>query len=155
MSEPSPPPVLRLRRTIQEARRVFEAAVLPTAPDWQAREGRRILEQAEAEARAEADKRIASLEQEAREARDRALRSLAEIRDGYEALTAEGGNGRIDTQNYNVRLRDLRQQQWNAEDLLDRADGLVEDIEEIEGDPVAYVDNLTTRFPDLRKDWPW
>jgi hypothetical protein len=139
---------------LAEARRAFEEEILPRVSDHQANEGRRFLQEAEAKAQEQASKRVTSLEQEFRSIRDDALRKLTEVRDDYEALAAEGSSGRISAQDYQARLQDLRRQQQAAEGRLEDAEKLVDQAEAIEGDPIAYYDDLTRRM-NMLQEWPW
>jgi chromosome segregation ATPase len=150
---PTPPP-LRFRRTLVDARREFEEQVLPRVSDHQARQGREMLEVAEGKARAEADKRVISIEAEVREIRDEALRELTEVRDSFDALASEASLGRISSAEYSNRLEALRRRQAEAEGQLDDAEEKVEQIAAVEDDPIRWYDDLTRRT-NLLQEWPW
>jgi hypothetical protein len=143
-----------MRRTIADARRSFEQEWLPRLNDYQAREGRKVLDQAEAEARQRAERYIADREAEVRQARDSALRALTEARDGLEGLALEGSDGRMSAEDFDQRLRALRNQQSWAEAQLEKAEALVERIAQIEADPLAWSDDLARRT-GTTKEFPW
>jgi hypothetical protein len=143
-----------MRRTLADARRSFEQEWLPRLSDHQARQGRQVLDQAEAEARQRAEAFMADREAEIRQARDSALRSLTEARDALEALAAQGAEGRMPAEEYERRLHSLRSQQAWADAQLDQAEEKVTLIGQIEADPLAWFDELTRRTGTTR-DYPW
>src|SRR5437899_752015 len=104
------------RRTLASARSQLED-MLPSMNDWQAREARQVLTTLEDEARNQADAYCADREREVREMRDSALRELTAARDAMDALTAEGGTGRISAEEYASRLNGLVGRQFKAEEV--------------------------------------
>jgi hypothetical protein len=96
------------KRSIQDARRVFEREVVPSTSDHGTKQGRARLDAAENRAREEARRYVAGREQEAMELRDQALRTLTECRDAYEELHAEGSEARVSATDYTATLNRLR-----------------------------------------------
>jgi hypothetical protein len=143
------------RRSVLEARQIFEQDVLPNVSDYQATEGRRRLEQIESDARAQADSYAAEREAEIREARDAVLRELTAVRDDLEILTAEGRSGRLPASEYSTELYALRNRQQAAEARLGQAEEKLRQVEEVERDPLAWADSLMQRHPRLRPEVPW
>jgi DNA mismatch repair ATPase MutS len=143
------------RRTLSEARRVLEEDIAPQATDYQMRQYREALTALESVAKEHADDFTQQREEEALSIRESALRDLTEVRDGYDDLKAAAGTGRLTAAEANTQLRQLRQRQDEAETQLAKAEELTEWIEHIEGDPVAFFDDLTTRMPTLKLEVPW
>jgi len=142
-----------MKTTLANARQNLEDA-LPGLSDWQAREARQVLADAEARAKSYAEEYIAAREAEVRAARDEALRELTAVRDGMDALTSEGSTGRISAEDYSTTLNGLVARQFAAEERLNRAEEKVGLIEQIEADPVARCDSMSQRIPHLLMELP-
>jgi hypothetical protein len=143
------------QRSLREAREVLEEEVLPRLGSRGQEEARDAMEAAEQKAQEHANEYTERREQEVRAARDQALRELAAVRDGYDDLATEGKRGRLSAQGYNGRLRDLRFRQDLAEAALGKAQLKLDEIAEIEEDPLAWFDALVERHPGLRPEVPW
>jgi hypothetical protein len=141
------------QRTISSARQALED-MLPHLSDYQVREANQTLAQLEQEAQRQATQYMADREREVLDLRDSALRELTAVRDGYEALTAEGGTGRVGAEEYATALNRLVGRQFEAEERLARAEQRVNLIEHIEADPIAWFDDLTSRTRTWQ-EVPW
>jgi hypothetical protein len=144
-----------MQRTVAEARRVLEQDVIPRVNDHWANEWRQVLAKAEDEARTVADRFVADREEEVLAARDAALRELTACRDAYDDLTKQGAQGRVSAREYAAALGDLRRRQTAADAAIAQAVEQVEQIEDIEDNPIAFFDQLVTRTPRLKPEFPW
>jgi hypothetical protein len=144
-----------MRRTIADARQVLEEDLAPTLNDGRLRQAREVLAQAEAQAREAAGAHLDRHEAELREVRQEALRELTEVRDAFDALVAEGAEGRISAKEYADRLDVLGQRRAQADDALAKAAEQVERFQGIEDDPIGFYDELASRFEHMKVDFPW
>ncbi len=143
------------RRLLRDARRALEEDVAPTTSDYWTREHTRHVEEAEARARQRAIAFLEEREREVREVRATVLRELTEVRDQLHDLASEGSLGRLSPVMYSERLDALRARQRKAEQRLAKAEESVERISALEADPIAWADDLASRFPHLKEDFPW
>lgn len=143
------------KRPVAEARRIFEEDVAPHANPYWHGEYTRILEAAEQRAVEMANERIDLLEGQVKELRDDALRTLTETRDEAEELNRELQLGHASASEYSTRLAGLRAQKEAAGNALARAEEIVDQVEEIEQDPIAFVDDLARRLPVAQQEFPW
>lgn len=144
-----------MRRTLADARHVFETGIRPTANTFTEERGRAVLEAAEGRARAMAAERAETEATEIADAIRETQRTLTEVRDEFEALSAEGAKGRIDATTYTHRMREATDRERRANAALARLDERITQLERIETDPLAYVDSLARRIPTLRENYPW
>lgn len=144
-----------MKRTLAQARRMLEEDLAPNLNDRALREHRRVLEEAEANARRHADQFVSECEAEARSAWDAAVRELSAVRDALDQLAAEGATGRVSAEEYTARLGHLRARQEEAEAELDATGANVDAIERIEGDPAEWFDDLASHHPILMPEFPW
>jgi chromosome segregation ATPase len=143
------------RRLLRDARRSLEEEVLPSANDYRGRQHTQVLQAAETRARQRAEAFLEEHEHDVREARDSALRELTEVRDELHELASEGKEGRISAGEYLDRLDHLRIRQRDAEASLSEVEQAIEHISAVEDDPIAWADDLASRFPRLKEDFPW
>ncbi len=143
------------RRTLSDARQALEQDVLPMVSDHKAREFQAALAEAEKQATSFAEGYIGDQEQEVRTARDEALRELTAVRDAFDDLLGQGSSGRVPASEYTDQLQELRGRQTQAEAQLAWAEERVTLIEQIEADPIAWFDELASRFPQMKAEVPW
>jgi predicted ATPase len=144
-----------MKRTIADARQALEQDVAPGLNDHRMRELQAVVKAEEDKARARAASYVEQREGEVRAIRDEALRLLTEARDRMEELTSAARLGRVPAQEVAGQLQEARRQQQQAEAELARAEAIVARIESVEDDPVAFVDDLFRRNPQLMPEWPW
>jgi hypothetical protein len=144
-----------MRRTIAVARRTLEEDIAPDLNDGRLRQAQEVLAQAEAHARETAGAYLDRHEAELQEVRQSALRELTEVGDAFDALVAEGAEGRIYAKAYAERLDALRQRHAQADDALAKVAEQVERFEGIEDDPVGFYDELASRLEHMKVDFPW
>jgi hypothetical protein len=140
-----------MRSGIREAQERFERDVLPSVNDYQANKFREYLTSLESKATAEADAYTAARETEIRALRDGALRELTAIRDEADDLRATEDR---DAREIGLALRDLDRRRHKADADLAKADLILTRVEEVEADPVAFVDDLKRRTNQL-PEWPF
>jgi uncharacterized coiled-coil DUF342 family protein len=141
--------------TLADARRILEDDLAPGLNEFWLRTYRDALAQAEQRARTRAAKYVGDRAAEVEATRDEALKELTSCRDGLDDLAREGKTGRLPASEYNQRLRDLRRRQQAADDQLSEADAIVERIEDIETDPIAWADDIARRLPKLLEEFPF
>lgn len=142
------------RRTIAQARWTL-GNVIANAPGHVAAAYKEVLEEAETKARREARATLLQLERHVRELRDGAISELTEVRVKYDELRNSSADSRVLASDYARHLIEMRRRQDQAEGKLAEAHAEVERVKEIEADPVAYYDGLTSRHPQLLEDFPW
>ncbi len=140
-----------MRSTISEARRRFQRNVLPNVNDARARQLKKALDDAEAEARTVASRHIAEHEARVKELRTEALRELTAVRDGFDELAS----ARLPAAEFSAELRILRTRQRRAEARLAEAEKVVTQVEAIESDPVAWLDEIARKYPAARIERDW
>jgi hypothetical protein len=144
-----------MRRTISEARRAFELDVVPRVNDFGRQQFEAKLREEEAKARAAVAEVISGQEARVLQLRDQSLRELTEVRDEFDRLDAEAGDGRLDAAHLAEQLDVLKHRQDAAESRLQRAAERVDYVDRAEQDPIAWYDDLIERMPQLKPDWPW
>lgn len=142
-----------MKRTIASAREEFEF-VIPQLSDHWVSQGKKILADAEAKAKEQADQFLGRHEEEALALRKDALQELTATRDELDQLATEGSHGRLPAREYSARLSELRERQQTAEAKLGRVEELADQIAEVESDPIAWFDSLTSRT-HLLQEYPW
>lgn len=144
-----------MRRTIAQARLVFEQEVLGRVTDYQRSEFEAMIREREKLAQREASSFVDSQLADAMSMRDDALRELTEVRDESDDLPREIGEARVAADDFALRLNELRARRENADTRLREADAVCASIDEAEADPVAWFDATLARSPQLMPDWPW
>lgn len=139
------------RRTLVEARSVLESTILPRVNDFWAQAYRRVLDDAEAEAKAtateHADRQAKALSAGIRDQQ----RELTEVRDGYEMLTADADS--FSAAEYARRLHALRDRERKATAALAKLEERVASVADVEERPIEFVDRITP--PIAQREWPW
>jgi chromosome segregation ATPase len=143
------------KRLLRDARLSLEEEVLPRTNDYMGRQHSQFLQAAEMRARQRAEALLEEREREIQEARDSILRELTEVRDELHELAEEGKQGRISSPGYMERLDSLRMRQREADEHLSEVEQAVEQIETVEDDPIGWADDLASRYPRLREEFPW
>ncbi len=140
-----------MRRTLADARRAMEEDLIPQSSDYIANRAREFYREQERKAEQQAARFISEREAEVVSIRNEALRELAEVRDGLEALNTAS----LPSEEFTAELRSLRERQAEAEAALTKAQEHVDLIEQIEEDVTAWWSEMESRQPQLQADWPW
>jgi hypothetical protein len=128
-----------MKRSIADARLTFEETIRPTANAYQEAHARQLLEEAEQDARNHITARVEQESAATVEAIRDAQRELADVRDGYDFLATANMSATDLTQ----AMRDLRNREQSATAQLDILTGQVDELPEIEADPLAAYYDMT------------
>lgn len=142
-----------MRRTIAAFKHDFETNILPGVSDYNANRIKKLIAEAETEARLRAKAHVEELERQVLSLRDEALHELTEVRDSFDDLARDGQDARVRAADYSSKMAELRKRQDQAEEQLAHAEAIVEDLEAVEADPIEWFDKFTQRMPMLMKDW--
>ena len=138
------------RRTLREARSVFEGDLAPSLnPTMHAR---LVSELTEAESRAaeRAEAFLASEVEDIEAARHELLVEVCQVRDQYEALAARVGSGEVTAREAGRDLAKLNRRMQAAQEALAKTDDRISELASVEDDPLGWVDRRYEAAPLTR-----
>jgi chromosome segregation ATPase len=135
------------RRTLREARSVFEQDLAPTLNPTMHGRVEEELRQAEARATRHAEAFLATEVGHVESARQQLLIEACQVRDAYEALSRRVAVGEVKARDAARELTELNRQRQTLQEALDATEDRIGELALVEDDPLGWADRRYLAAP--------